>query len=151
MGAPAHVHEWWLRRKCSAENTCTARWDTSAVPIALVPTAPSPQLAPSTKPSRSAFISTDGDPERHSTRPFASATTRMLSPSATSDSRPCEISSSTSISPDDRRSISSPPVSTTGTSSGTLSCIPLAISRCQESPITSRGRAGARCPAIVAS
>ena len=34
MGAPAHVHEWWLRRKCSAENTWTARWDTSVVPMA---------------------------------------------------------------------------------------------------------------------
>ena len=53
-GQAVQVQTWWVRTKCSAANICTGAPSASAVPIALLPTTRSDQLAPSVKPSASA-------------------------------------------------------------------------------------------------
>ena len=61
-GQAVHVHTWWVRTKCSAANICTGAPSASAVPIALLPTTPSDQLAPSVNPSASARWRTAVEP-----------------------------------------------------------------------------------------
>ena len=67
-GQAVHVHTWWVRTKCSAANICTGAPSASAVPIALLPTTPSDQFAPSVKPERVGAVADRGGalpPEQH--------------------------------------------------------------------------------------
>ena len=57
-----------MRTKCSAANICTGAPSASAVPIALLPTTPSDQSAPSVKPERVGAVADGGGalpPEQH--------------------------------------------------------------------------------------
>ncbi len=76
-GAAVQYHGICPSSKCSAENSCTGAASASAVPMALVPTWSSVQVAPSLKPSESACCSTRADPSRHRMTPSGSVTTVM--------------------------------------------------------------------------
>jgi hypothetical protein len=74
----------------------------------------------------------------------------MLSPLSITESSPRETSSSTANNPEACRNASRPLVSTSG-GQWCSGSIPLPSSLFHESAMTSRGRAGARLPAMVAS
>ena len=71
MGAAVQFQLWWLRQKCSSPKTCMGRPVVRAVPMALVPTLDSAQLAPGPKFSFSAWRSTLRSPQVRATRPSA--------------------------------------------------------------------------------
>ncbi len=150
-GAAAHVHPCRLRTKCSAEWTCTGAREASAVPIALVPVISSDQAAPSARQMSSARRRIPVLPWRHSTRPSTSVTTMICCEASAMLTRPSLSSGITSPSVELRRRCS-----TSSSSSRTLwvlcsGSIPLRSTRSHEAPISARGAAGIRSPAILAS
>ena len=94
-GQAVHVHTWWVRTKCSAANICTGAPSASAVPIALLPTTPSDQSAPSVNPSASARWRTAVEPSRQSSTPSASVTTMMCRASSATEVNAARSSGST--------------------------------------------------------
>ena len=106
--------------------------------MALVPTLPSVQAEPPTKPRPSAIRRTPLEPIRHSTRPSASATTTIWPASVTEERAAASRGTNSPSRLSERRRSSSPPLSG-GTSGVEPGSSPTAATRRQEAAMVPRG------------
>ena len=114
-GAAAQPQRVCDSTKCSGPWMCTPSPSTRLVPIALVPTLPSVQAEPPTKPRPSAIRRTPVEPARQSTRPSTSATTTSW-PASITEARVWVSRGTNSPSALSARRRSSSPASRGGTS-----------------------------------
>ena len=149
-GAAAQPQRVCDSTKCSGPWMCTPSPSTRLVPIALVPTLPSVQAEPPTKPRPSAIRRTPVEPTRQSTRPSTSATTTSW-PASITEARVWARRGTNSPSALSARRRSSSPASRGGTSGVDPGSRPPAETRRHEAAMVVLGAEAEWAPVSTAS